>query len=930
MSDIARLGIQVDSTAAQTAAERLRALTSAGVRTEAQMGSLGGRSRRLAGDMQQVSTSTARVASAITTFGRAMQGLALVTVARQVIAVADNYALMNARLALVTNSTGQLERVQNNLFAQAQKNKQSLGETTNLYTSLARATKDAGVTEQDLLKVTDAVGKSMLISGTNAQEASGALRQLGQAFASGTLRGDEFNSVNEQMPRLMEAIAKGMGRTTSELRAMAAAGELTTGSMIPALIAQLGALNAEAARMPQTFEQSLTALQNAVQVSIGKIDQAYGLTRKLAEGVETFSNIIVDPGLLSRLLGLDQLSELETKSARLSYQINKTIQELENYRKESGTAPSQAQLTHMAMLEGRAKSLSNQLQATTEDMKRFANQRDPAGAGTPELSGDDRRIANNLADIQAAKAAGRAWEELSKKHQTVAEKYAETAKKIRETGLAAGKSEAEIKKMQAAARPSSLDSGAKKAQREAEAAAKRLAQLEIRIGAKDLGSDIAAIQRALGDIVADNENANDRLEALRSAGLVDEEDYYARRKELLHQDARIRQAALEQEIARLEEEKQIAAERRDASGGTEQEKLEAQRRYNAEVIQLNRQIADSESEIERIRRKTNITEQNLETTQANAARNRIKDIQAMRDAAEDYLTSLERQHDLEIASMGQGNLARDRLRGLTQINEKYQQQLLDTTRERAAAQTQEQKDQLDKQIEIIKEFRDKALNEYDVYWSRLQEKQRDAATGAREAIANYIDEANDLATQTEGMFTNAFGGLEDAMADAATSGKLSFSNLLKSMQADMARFFTKQTVSMLLQLMGGAGSRGSSAFTAAGNQAIADQVFASGGTFMGGINGLSSGVYTRPTMFRFASGMGLMAEAGPEAVMPLKRGRNGKLGVEGGGGGGPVHNEFHINMPPGNSNQPSPMEMKRILTTVVERTMSNKQRRTTR
>lgn len=938
MTDIARLGIQIDSTAAQTAADRLRQLTSAGARTETQMGSLGSRSRRLSSDLSGVSSSSTKVAAAITSFGRAMQGLALAATARQVIAITDGYTLMEARLGLVTNSSEQLQRVQAQLFKQAQNNRQGLNETTGLYVSLARATKDVGVSEDELLKVTDAVNKSLLISGTTSAEASGALRQLGQAFASGTLRGDEFNSVNEQMPRLMEAIAKGMGKTVGEMRALAAAGELTTGAMIPALISQIGELNREAAKMPQTFDQSLTMVQNATAKMLGNLEKQTGLVARFAGGLDTFAKFIDDTGILGRILGTDEVSKQEDNLKRLQGQLRTTIDDLEKYSKAAGDKPSPGQIQHMEELRAKAVQLAARVNIATQALKDFANAGDPTGGGSNASSTANRimdqagiRALDERNQLKAAKEAKEELDKIRKQIRTPKEKENELVQQIEVLGRMAKLSREEIEKMVKAARAAGASGKAStKEQKEAEAAAKRMAALDLKLSNKDFGADIQEIQRALGTVVSDYQNAQDRLETLRQAGLVDEADYYERRKQLLHADSTARETALQLEIDRTNEEKRIAAQRLEAAGGSESERLEAQRRYNAEIIQLNTKIADSEAEIEQIKRKTNITEQNLETTQAAAARNRLRDTEALRHSAEDYLASLKRQHDLELQTLGMGNLARDRVRGLTQINEKYEQQLLDATRERAAAQTQEQKNQLDEQIKIIKEFQAKALDEYDRYWDQLQTKQRDAATGAREAIANYIDQANDIATQTEGMFTNAFSGLEDAMADAATSGKASFSNLLKGMQADMARFFTRQTVSMLLQMFGASG-RGSSAFTVAGNQAIADQAFASGGTFMGGLNGMSSGVYTSPRLFRFASGMGLLAEAGPEAVMPLKRGRNGKLGVEAqGGGGGPINNTFHINMPAGNSGMPSPMEMKRILTTVVERTMSNKQRRNPR
>jgi lambda family phage tail tape measure protein len=75
--------------------------------------------------------------------------------------------------------------------------------------------------------------------------------------------------------------------------------------------------------------------------------------------------------------------------------------------------------------------------------------------------------------------------------------------------------------------------------------------------------------------------------------------------------------------------------------------------------------------------------------------------------------------------------------------------------------------------------------------------------------------------------------------------------------------------------------------------------FAKGGGVGGGRVAAfaSGGVVHGPTSFPMRGGIGLMGEAGPEAIMPLARGADGKLGVRGGGGGGNVHVTMNISTP---------------------------------
>src|SRR5690606_18736649 len=122
------------------------------------------------------------------------------------------------RLSLVTSGTEQLVRVQNELFAVAQSTRAPLVDTVDLYGRMARATQELGVSEGQLLTVTNAINQAIVISGASASSAQAALIQLGQGFAAGALRGEELNSVLEQTPRIAQAIADGMRVSVGELR----------------------------------------------------------------------------------------------------------------------------------------------------------------------------------------------------------------------------------------------------------------------------------------------------------------------------------------------------------------------------------------------------------------------------------------------------------------------------------------------------------------------------------------------------------------------------------------------------------------------------------------------------------------------------------------------------------------------------------------
>ncbi|MDO6748881.1 tape measure protein, partial [Gilvimarinus sp. 1_MG-2023] len=129
---------------------------------------------------------------------------------------------------------------------------------------------------EDVARLTDTISKSFIVSGASAQEADASITQLSQALAAGVLRGDEFNSVMEQSPRLSQALSASLGVTTGELRAMADQGQLTTDTVVKALKEQAAAIDDEFSQMPATVCASVEKLKNEWQIFIGELNVTSG------------------------------------------------------------------------------------------------------------------------------------------------------------------------------------------------------------------------------------------------------------------------------------------------------------------------------------------------------------------------------------------------------------------------------------------------------------------------------------------------------------------------------------------------------------------------------------------------------------------------------------------------------------------------------
>ena len=159
-----------------------------------------------------------------------------------------------------------------------------------------------------------------------------------------------------------------------------------------------------------------------------------------------------------------------------------------------------------------------------------------------------------------------------------------------------------------------------------------------------------------------------------------------------------------------------------------------------------------------------------------------------------------------------------------------------------------------------------------------KQKEQEDSFGANfnEKIKDYYKSLINFGAQVGDALVNAFQGLEDQLTNFVTTGKLNFADLANSIIQDIARIAIRQAI--IAPLLKGVGG-------------IFGITFANGGVFaQNGIQPFArGGIVDKPTLFPFAKGTGLMGEAGPEAILPLRRGRDGRLGVDAGGGGGGIN-----------------------------------------
>lgn len=232
---------------------------------------------------------------------------ALTGAIRGIANAADSYNLMNARLKLATGSQEEFNTAQTELRKIAIATQTPLESLATLYQRISRPLKEAGRSQKDILAVTEAVATSFRVSGASAQEAENGVIQFAQALGAGALRGDEFNSVAEQAPRLMQALADSLGVPIGALKEMAAQGLLTADVVTSALVEQLDTLRTEAESLPETVGGAMTALTDSINEAVGSTDM-----QPLIESIKELNRVVSDP---STVQGLSSLTGALTRLA---------------------------------------------------------------------------------------------------------------------------------------------------------------------------------------------------------------------------------------------------------------------------------------------------------------------------------------------------------------------------------------------------------------------------------------------------------------------------------------------------------------------------------------------------------------------------------------------------------------------------------------
>lgn len=250
------------------------------------------------GQVEQTNRATSHLLASTRSLVSQLRTLAFVSTSvvsafgvRELIQVVDGYTKYNAQLKLATDSTKDYLQAQTEVQRIAKVSQTDLSATGILYARISKSTQELGLAQQQVSDITEAVNLSLRISAATAQESSSAMIQLSQAFAAGRLNGQEFNSVNEAAPRLMKAIADGIGVPVGALKEMASEGKLTADVLAFAIPKALEQMRKEAEQV-KTIGGSFTLLRNEFMLWVGEIATSSGLIKGFTDLIKVMADNI--------------------------------------------------------------------------------------------------------------------------------------------------------------------------------------------------------------------------------------------------------------------------------------------------------------------------------------------------------------------------------------------------------------------------------------------------------------------------------------------------------------------------------------------------------------------------------------------------------------------------------------------------------------
>lgn len=898
--------------------------------------------RRMESSAVRASESTS---AAIGRIGQAAAALAGVTLSVGNIAqAADAWQTLNAQLKIATGSAQAGAAAYGEVLRIATATGQSLETVSVVYRRFAENADALGISMAKVAGISETVAQAMALSGGSAESAQAALFQFGQALASGQLRGEELNSVLEQAPRLARALADGLNVPVGKLRALAEAGELTADKLVEALGKSAGNVAREFDELPITIGRAMQNLRTAFTDTVGSFEQSTGVFGGVARAIDgvagNMDTLAAATGAVAAITTGKLVSALTAATAA---KVSDALAAVRNQQASVAAAAASELFARAKLAEAQATvaaatgmqrlsavqsalipaqaALTAATAATTAAQSASLGVASLAGRALGALGGPIGLITTALSlgatawmvwgdktDAATARAAASAAEHLD----SIIGKLSELNGRLSATSRSAfegvvGNAERELRNLrsQTSALGNQLDALDGNGQRWSEEGRRLAAEFDV------LARREVALQAQVAEARANSARVGiDSVRAFVAANATGAAKVRADQERVLAEFARaIEQTggvldlnipehteALDTLNAKLAEIGKPKEKPQGKPKGGAPSESEQAREYRSALERLI-DIQNSARAATEGLSAAQVVLNNAMQVPAGAMRDRLVQAAQQADAAQatQALAESLRNMDRAIIDAARGTMeldaAQTELYGLMTSPEWAR--LSEDERLRAVARAEEVSATL-KLIEadrLLLEQRHKMRELADRYQGGgygevgSSDAMNAYSKDVGEALGNIpkankeaADSFDDLKQSIEGWGRDS----AQAMVDFALTGKSSFKDMISSMLADLARMAVYR---MIMQPLFSS-LTGMLPASALGDEAGEHgmQRFAKGGAF-------TNSIVSSPTLFKFANGTGLMGEAGPEAIMPLRRGPDGRLGVSahgGSGGGGNV------------------------------------------
>jgi tape measure domain-containing protein len=252
-------------------------------------------------DTSSAQRNLKQLEGSVNSLGKVFGALAGAISAKAFADITSGFTDLQSRLKNATGSADDAAKVFDRLSATARTTYTSINQTAESFLRNSQALRDLGYNTEQQIQVSEALNNALAISGTKGQQAESVMNALSKAFATGTLSGENLNTVIANGGRITQALADGLGITTLQLRALGRAGELDTARVLQILIDQSQKLKKEASEMPATINDGFVILTNSLTKLVGEFDKiagsssgASGVLERLADSIDQFTKFLKD------------------------------------------------------------------------------------------------------------------------------------------------------------------------------------------------------------------------------------------------------------------------------------------------------------------------------------------------------------------------------------------------------------------------------------------------------------------------------------------------------------------------------------------------------------------------------------------------------------------------------------------------------------